>query len=168
MKRRTQAFIATLFVLLSGLFVAARAQEFSTDVRHPTRLTSANMNGRVTPEQGKSFYVTFLAGPGDIMFDASVSPKQNNGAVFYWVVYHDPTSAVKDMPWCPEHLYLEESKRTKCVVAAGEGRMRQVVLKLGAYPNGEPVALDFSLNLTGDWKPIPLPPPVKSTRRRHP
>lgn len=144
--------LAALQVFVVGL----RAQEeFSTDPQNPTPLENGTMSGELMPEKNKKYYVTFLGGPGDIFFDVVISPKQNNGAVFFWKVYRSSDDAAKDNAWCPDHLYLEtEKKGSKCVIASGDKKTRQVVLGFGAYPNGDPVRLSYTIKLSGDWKPL--------------
>ena len=107
------------------------------------------------PEKNKKYYLTFYAGPGDIFFDVNISPKQTNGAVFFWNLYRSVEDAAKDNVWCPDNLYLAtEAKNRKCVVTSGDNKMRQVVLGFGAYPNGEPLKISYTIKLSGDWKPL--------------
>lgn len=143
------------FAVIQVFVVNIRAEEFSTDPQNPTPLENGTITGNLMPEKGKKYYVTFFAGPGDIFFDVNISPKQNNGAVFFWNVYRSLDDAVKDNAWCPDKLYLEtEKKGSKCVVTSGDNKTRQVVLGFGAYPNGDPVKLSYTIKLSGDWKPL--------------
>ena len=146
---------AFTFAVMQVLAVGISARNFSTDPQNPTPLASGTITGSLMPEKNKKYYVTFFAGPGDIFFDVNISPKQNNGAVFFWNVYRSSEDAVKDNVWCPDNLYMEvEKKGAKCVVTSGDKKTRQVVLGFGAYPNGDPVKLSFTIKLSGDWKPI--------------
>jgi hypothetical protein len=143
------------FAVIQIFSLNIRAQEFSPDPQNPTPLGNGTITGSLMPEKNKKYYVTFFAGPGDIFFDVNISPKQNNGAVFFWNVYRSVEDAAKDNAWCPDNLYGEtEKKGAKCVVTSGDKKTRQVVLGFGAYPNGEPVKLSYTIKLSGDWKPI--------------
>jgi len=143
--------VAAMQVLAAGI----SAQDFSTDAQNPTPLESGTITGKLMPEKNKKYYVTFLAGPGDIFFDVNISPKQNNGAVFFWSVYRSVEDAVKDNAGCPDNLYLAtEKKGSKCAINSDNGKMRQVVLGFGAYPNGEPVKIAYTIKLSGAWKPL--------------
>jgi len=143
------------FAVIQVFAVNIGAKEFSTDPQNPTPLENGTITGSLMPEKNKKYYVTFFAGPGDIFFDVNISPKQNNGAVFFWNVYRSIEDAGKDNAWCPDHLYEEtEKKGAKCVVTSGDNKTRQVVLGFGATPNGEPVKITYTIKLSGDWKPI--------------
>jgi hypothetical protein len=143
--------LAAMQVLVAGI----SAQNISTDPQNPTPLAGGTITGELVPEKNKKYYVTFLAGPGDIFFDVNISPKQNNGAVFFWTVYRSIEDAAKDNPWCPNNLYLEtEKKGAKCVIGSGDNKTRQVVLGFGATPNGAPVKMTYAIKLSGQWKPI--------------
>jgi len=143
------------FAVMQVLAVNIRAQDFSTDPQNPTPLENGTITDSLIPEKNKKYYVTFFAGPGDIFFDVNISPKQNNGAVFFWNVYRSVEDVLKDNAWCPDNLYMEtEKKGAKCVVTSGDKKTRQVVLGFGAYPNGDPVKLSYTIKLSGDWKPI--------------
>jgi hypothetical protein len=143
--------LAAMQVLVAGI----SAQDFSTDPQNPTPLAGGTITGSLMPEKNKKYYVTFLAGPGDIFFDVNISPKQNNGAVFFWTIYRSLEAAAKDNPWCPDNLYLEtEKKGAKCVIGSGDNKTRQVVLGFGATPSGAPVKITYTIKLSGDWKPL--------------
>lgn len=157
MKSKNQIIAPGVFILLNAFATQSFAQQYSTSAQAPTRLERATITGKVTPEKGKGYYVSFLTGPGNVFFDVKISPKENNGAVFYWIVYRSIADAVKDKPWCPENLYLATAKKTECVTTSGDKQTRQVVLKFGATPNSTSVNLDYTITLSGDWKPIPLP-----------
>lgn len=146
---------AFTFAVIQVFVVNIRAQEFSTNSQNPTALENGTITGSLMPEKNKKYYVTFLAGPGDIFFDVNISPKQNNGAVFFWTIYRSIEDAAKDNAWCPNNLYLEtEAKNKKCVISSGDNKTRQVVLAFGAYPNGKAFNINYTIKLSGDWKPI--------------
>ena len=143
------------FAVIQVFAVNIRAKEFSTDPQNPTPLENGTITGSLMPEKNKKYYVTFFAGPGDIFFDVNISPKQNNGTVFFWHVYRSIEDAGKDNSWCPDNLYLAtEAKNRKCVITSGDNKTRQVVLGFGATPSGEPVKITYTIKLSGDWKPI--------------
>lgn len=146
---------AFTFAVIQVFAVNIAGQGYSTDPQNPTPLANGTITGSLMPEKNKTYYVTFFAGPGDIFFDVNISPKENNGAVFFWKLYRSAEDAVKDNVWCPDQLYLEtEKKGAKCVVTSGDNKTRQVVLGFGATPNGAPVKINYTIKLSGDWKPI--------------
>jgi hypothetical protein len=153
----TQSILITLVILGVQCFgLSVQAQEFSTDPLNPALLENDTISGELMPKKNKEkFYFTFLAGPGDIFFDIKISPKDNKGAVFFWNVYRGIDEAVKDNLWCTENLYqATEAQSRKCVVASGDQKTRQVVLGFGAYPNGDPVNISYTIKISGDWKPL--------------
>lgn len=146
-KLLTLAFF--LFQFTSGYQVYS--QEFSSSPQSPTVLKNGTISGEVTPTKGKKFYTTFFAA-GDFFLDVKISPKENKGAVFFWQVYRNAEDAVKDRVICNGNLYLEtEKKADKCSV---DNKPGQVILAFGAYPNSDPVKLNFTIVLSGNWKPL--------------
>ncbi|BAZ04389.1 hypothetical protein [Calothrix sp. NIES-3974] len=143
-----------LTVILYGV-LPTQAETFSTNPQNPTVLKSNTISGQILPTKGKKYYVTFLAGSGNIFFDVNIAPKDNKGAVFFWQVYRNATDAVKDNPLCTGNLYLEvEKKGDKCVITTPDKKPQAVLLSFGAYPNSDPVMLNYTIKLSGDWQAL--------------
>ncbi|TYQ25046.1 hypothetical protein [Pseudanabaena sp. UWO310] len=143
--------LATCILSLASLFTpVANAAQPSTDPKKPTLLTSGEYSGSlVSSKTPTKYYLTFLAGPGKITIDTTISPKDNKGAVFSWVL-SKPSQI--EQSYCSDSLYFATQHTSNC--SFGTDKQQSFVLTVSAYANAEPVQINYKLKISGDWKPL--------------
>ncbi|MEA5569440.1 hypothetical protein [Calothrix sp. UHCC 0171] len=142
-------------VVALGLMASIAHAESSQNPQQPTVITSAQYSGKLTADkQGKSkkYYLTFLTGKGGFKIDSTISTNKE-GVVFFWNAYK-PDDLNQGKFLCNSQIYLDTKNSSTCNLYPDSQTNKPVILEVSAYANGNPITLNYTLNISGNWQPV--------------
>ncbi len=150
------AAVTLISIFLSMVAQVADAQP-SSEKKNPTLLSTDGTysNYMVTTDRPVSnlYYLSFLAGPGQITIETTISSRDRQ-AFFNWSLADTSAQIGNKKSSCQGRLNNRVTRQRVICNFGNNPTPHPVVLVFDNYFQGKPLLINYKIRVSGAWKPL--------------